>query len=160
MQLGILGFPKSGKTTLFNTLTTSHQVTDKYATSSQTNMGTAQVRDGRLAALRDLFNPKRYVPATVQYVDIPGITRGESAESLDLAKLKMVDALVHGMEIKGRMHGAYFIPDGHTLYAAQVLTQQLYGQVITTLRELHRCQRRPRTRLGILANLPSGRERD
>ena len=40
------------------------------------------------------------------------------------------------MEIKGRMHGAYFIPDGHTLYAAQVLTQQLYGQVITTLREL------------------------
>ena len=40
------------------------------------------------------------------------------------------------MEIKGRMHGAYFIPDGHTLYAAQVLTQQLYAQVITTLREL------------------------
>lgn len=95
MQLGILGLPKSGKTTLFNTLTASHQSTDKYATSSQTNMGTAQVRDTRLEALRDLFKPKRYVPATVQYVDIPGITKGESAESLDLAKLKMVDALVH-----------------------------------------------------------------
>ncbi|HEY4573460.1 MAG TPA: redox-regulated ATPase YchF [Thermoanaerobaculia bacterium] len=95
MELGILGFPKAGKTTLFNTLTASHQATDKYATSSQTNMGVAQVRDVRLEALRDLFNPKRYVPATVQYVDIPGITRGESAESLDLAKLKMVDALVH-----------------------------------------------------------------
>jgi len=52
------------------------------------------------------------------------------------AQNTMVDALVHGMEIKGRMHGGYFIPDGHTLYAAQVLTQQLYGQVITTLREL------------------------
>jgi 4-hydroxyphenylacetate 3-monooxygenase len=52
------------------------------------------------------------------------------------AQNTMVDALVHGMEIKGRMHGAYFIPDGHTLYAAQVLTQQLYGQVIATLREL------------------------
>ena len=95
MQLGILGLPKSGKTTLFNTLTASHQATDKYATSSQTNMGVATVRDARLEVLRDLFHPKRYVPATVQYVDIPGITKGESAESLDLAKLKTVDALVH-----------------------------------------------------------------
>src|SRR6185295_1127352 len=95
VQLGILGLPKSGKTTLFNTLTASHQATDKYATSSQTNMGVATVRDVRLETLRDLFHPKRYVPATVQYVDIPGIKKGESAESLDLAKLKTVDALVH-----------------------------------------------------------------
>lgn len=95
MQLGILGLPKSGKTTLFNTLTASHQATDKYSSSNQTNMGVANVRDVRLETLRDLFNPKRYVPATVQYVDIPGMKRGESAESLDLAKLKMVDALVH-----------------------------------------------------------------
>jgi GTP-binding protein YchF len=95
VQLGILGLPKSGKTTLFNTLTASHQATDKYATSSQTNMGVASVRDVRLEALRDLFQPKRYVPATVQYMDIPGIKKGESAESLDLAKLKTVDALVH-----------------------------------------------------------------
>jgi GTP-binding protein YchF len=95
VQLGILGLPKSGKTTLFNTLTASHQATDKFASSGQTNLGTATVRDSRLAQLRDLFNPKRYVPATVQYVDIPGIKRGESAESIDLGKLKMVDALVH-----------------------------------------------------------------
>jgi GTP-binding protein YchF len=95
VQLGILGLPKSGKTTLFNTLTASRQATDKYSTSAQTNMGAATVRDPRLVALRDLFNPKRYVPATVQYVDIPGMKRGESAESLDLAKLKTVDALVH-----------------------------------------------------------------
>ncbi|HEX7182876.1 MAG TPA: redox-regulated ATPase YchF [Thermoanaerobaculia bacterium] len=95
MQLGILGLPKSGKTTLFNTLTTSHQATDKFASSGQTNIGTATVRDTRLEQLRDLFKPKRYVPATVQYVDIPGIKRGESAESIDLAKLKTVDAMVH-----------------------------------------------------------------
>ncbi len=95
MQLGILGFPKSGKTTLFNTLTASQQATDKFASSGQTNMGTATVRDTRLEQLRDLFKPRRYVPATVQYVDIPGVKKGESAESLDLAKLKTVDALVH-----------------------------------------------------------------
>lgn len=95
MQLGILGLPKSGKTTLFNTLTASQQATDKFSSSAQTNLGTATVRDERLEKLRDLFHPKRYVPATVQYMDIPGIKRGESAESLDLAKLKIADALVH-----------------------------------------------------------------
>jgi GTP-binding protein YchF len=95
VQLGILGLPKSGKTTLFNTLTASHQATDKFASSAQTNMGTAQVRDTRLEQLRDLFKPKRYVPATVQYLDIPGLKRGEGAESVDLNKLKTVDALVH-----------------------------------------------------------------
>jgi GTP-binding protein YchF len=95
VQLGILGLPKTGKTTLFNTLTASAQVTDKFAASGQTNMGVATVRDGRLEQLRDLFVPRRYVPATVQYVDIPGVKRGEGAESLDLAKLKTVDALMH-----------------------------------------------------------------
>jgi GTP-binding protein YchF len=95
VQLGILGLPKSGKTTLFNTLTASQQATGKFAASAETHLGTAAVRDPRLEQLRDMFKPRRYVPATVQYVDIPGMKRGESAESLDLAKLKTVDALVH-----------------------------------------------------------------
>jgi 4-hydroxyphenylacetate 3-monooxygenase len=48
----------------------------------------------------------------------------------------MVDALVNAMEVKGGMVGRYFVPDAHTLYAAQVLTQQLYAQIITELRNL------------------------
>jgi GTP-binding protein YchF len=95
VQLGILGLSKSGKTTLFNTLTASQQATGKFGASAETHLGVAAVRDPRLEQLRDLFKPRRYVPATVQYVDIPGLKRGESAESLDLAKLKTVDALVH-----------------------------------------------------------------
>jgi ribosome-binding ATPase len=95
MQLGILGFPKVGKTTLFNILTASHQSTDKFSASRQTNVGVAQVPDPRLVQLRDLFSPKKYTPATVEYVDIPGIRKGEGAESLDLGKLRTVDALVH-----------------------------------------------------------------
>ncbi len=95
MQLGILGLQKAGKTTLFNTLTASHEATGKFLASEATHLGVAKVPDPRLAALRDLFNPKRYVPATVEYVDIPGLQKGEGAESLDLAKLKTVDALLH-----------------------------------------------------------------
>lgn len=47
-----------------------------------------------------------------------------------------IDAFVAAMEAKGSRHGRYFIPDRHTLYAAQTVAQQLYGKVITTLREL------------------------
>jgi hypothetical protein len=95
MQLGILGLPKVGKTTLFNTLTASRQETDKFAASKKTHVAVAKVPDARLAALRPLFQPKRYVPATIEYVDIPGIRSGEGSESLDLAQLRTVDALVH-----------------------------------------------------------------
>ncbi|MEO8198135.1 MAG: redox-regulated ATPase YchF [Thermoanaerobaculia bacterium] len=95
MQLGILGLQKAGKTTLFNTLTASHEATGKFLASDATHLGVAKVPDPRLAALRDLFHPKKYTPATVEYVDIPGLTKGEGAESLDLAKLKTVDALLH-----------------------------------------------------------------
>ncbi len=95
MQLGILGLPKVGKTTLFNTLTAAHEATGKFHASKRTHLGTARVPDQRLEQLRDLYNPKRYTPATVDYVDIPGIQKGQGSESLDLDKLRNVDALVH-----------------------------------------------------------------
>ncbi len=95
MQVGILGFAKAGKTTLFNLLTRSSRQTGKHATSNKTNVGVASVPDRRLVELRDLFGPRRFTPATVTYVDIPGVKKGEGAESLDLPSLREVDALIH-----------------------------------------------------------------
>lgn len=95
MQFGILGLPKVGKTTLFNTLTAADEATDKFSAGGSTHVGVARVPDPRLVQLRDLFNPRKYTPATVEYVDIPGIQKGEGSESLDLAKLKTVDGLLH-----------------------------------------------------------------
>ncbi len=94
MQLGILGLPKVGKTALFNALTASRQETDKFKASRSTNVGIARVDDPRLERLRDLYRPRRYVPAQVRFVDVPGIDRGRG-EALDLAELRMMDALVH-----------------------------------------------------------------
>ncbi len=94
MQLGILGLPKAGKTALFNALTASRQATGKFRASNTTNVGVAGVRDRRLEKLRDLYHPRRYVPAQVRFVDVPGIDRGRG-ETLDLAELRMMDALVH-----------------------------------------------------------------
>lgn len=95
MKAGIIGLPKTGKTTLFNILTAAGQSTDKYAVSTETHLGVATVRDRRLEQLRDMYSPKRYVPATVDYVDVPGIHKGEGAQSPDLVGLKDVNALVH-----------------------------------------------------------------
>ncbi len=95
MKAGIIGLPKTGKTTLFNILTGAERETDKFAVSKETHLGVASVPDRRLEQLRDLYNPRRYVPATVDYVDIPGLQPGEGAQSPDLVGLKEVDALVH-----------------------------------------------------------------
>ncbi|HEX4952210.1 MAG TPA: redox-regulated ATPase YchF [Thermoanaerobaculia bacterium] len=123
MELGIVGFPKSGKTTLFNTLTSSHQETDKFAASRKTNVGVAPVPDRRLEQLRDLFSPKRYVPATVTYVDVPGVKKGEGREGLDLAELKNVDALVH--VVRGFEDAEILHPEGSVDPARDVGTFDL-----------------------------------
>lgn len=94
MQLGILGLPKAGKTALFNALTVSRQATGKFRASKTTNVGIAVVGDRRLERLRDLYRPRRFVPAQVRFVDVPGIDRGRG-ETLDLAELRMMDGLVH-----------------------------------------------------------------
>ena len=52
------------------------------------------------------------------------------------AEVTMIDAFISAMEAKGSHYGLYFIPDRHTLYAAQTMAQQLYGKVVTTIREL------------------------
>ena len=104
MQLGILGLPKVGKTTLFNTLTSGEEATGKFHASKRTHLGTAKVPDPRLLQLSDLYRPKATIPATVDYVDIPGMRHpgggqaehgGGGGESLDLDKLRTVDALMH-----------------------------------------------------------------
>jgi 4-hydroxyphenylacetate 3-monooxygenase len=52
------------------------------------------------------------------------------------AKAAMVEAMLFGMEAGGRLHGEHFVPDRHMLYAAQVVTQELYPVFISTVREL------------------------
>lgn len=94
MKLGIVGRPKTGKTTLFNLLTRSHQSVDKFGAVRETHLGTAHVPDPRLDRLSALFKPKKHTPATVDFVDVPGIAKGEQ-EKIDFSALKNVDALVH-----------------------------------------------------------------
>jgi 4-hydroxyphenylacetate 3-monooxygenase len=80
-----------------------------------------------------LLGVARKIAETNGTLAFPGVreTLGQLA-----AEAGLVEGLVYGMEAKGATAGGYYIPDHHLLYSAQVLTQQLYGKVVTALREL------------------------
>jgi GTP-binding protein YchF len=83
LRLVIVGLPQSGKTTVFNALTRSEAVTGSFSTSeSEANLATVKVPDPRLDALTPLFNPKRVVPADVQYLDVAGLAKGVGEQGM------------------------------------------------------------------------------
>ena len=94
MKIGIIGFPQSGKTTLFNLLTGAEAAVSRPAARGKLNVGVARVPDERIARLVPLFKPERTVYATVEVVDLAGFERGERS-GLDVGDLRNADALLH-----------------------------------------------------------------
>src|SRR5437867_11028884 len=97
MRVGIFGFPKVGKTTLYNTLTGSSVPTDAYASGKpETHVGVAIVPDGRLDRLSSMFEPKKTTHARIEYLDVVGVEKGDAAKGETfLTELKNVEALMH-----------------------------------------------------------------
>ncbi len=91
MKVGIVGLPFVGKSTLFQLLTGVTPVPGKVEPRS----GIAQVPDTRLERLSEMFRPRRTTPATIEYVDLPGVSRGQGSSLVDLPALRGVDALLH-----------------------------------------------------------------
>ena len=94
MKLGIVGLPGVGKTTLFNALTGSQAETGGYGGSAKANIGQARVPDERLDWLADYYHPKKYSPATIDFVDVAGVSKGGKSSSI-LQGIRQTDALVH-----------------------------------------------------------------
>jgi len=103
MKIGLAGLPMSGKTTIFNMATRAQaQVRDFLAQSDEVNTGVIKVPDARLDYLTGIYKPKKTIHATVEFTDIPGVSKDEKGfSSKTLANIRTCDALMLVIRVFG-----------------------------------------------------------
>lgn len=96
LRAGLIGFPQTGKTALFQLLTSAREA-PRSGGKSDANVGVSRVPDERLDRLTALFNPRKRVPASVEFADIAGTggSKGGAQALLDVAPFRNADALLH-----------------------------------------------------------------
>ncbi|MFC2104516.1 redox-regulated ATPase YchF [Bacteroidota bacterium] len=100
LQCGIIGITNVGKSTLFNCMSNTKVETTNFAfSSSKSNIGVINVPDNRLLELEKLQPTEKLIPATVEIVDIPGLTKGanqgEGVGNKFLGDIRNTDSLIH-----------------------------------------------------------------
>jgi hypothetical protein len=94
MKIGLVGFPGSGKTTVFNALTGLSAETGYNAARGKTNLGVVKVPDARVDALANLYKPKKTTYAEIAFSDVAG-AEGRGLDEKTLAAMREMDALCH-----------------------------------------------------------------
>jgi GTP-binding protein YchF len=92
LRAALIGLPSSGKTTLFQLMTSAKEAPRG---KGDVNIGISRVPDARLDVLTSMYNPRKRVPATVEFTDIIGPAKSGAQALVDVAGYKNADALVH-----------------------------------------------------------------
>lgn len=115
MQIGIVGLPFSGKSTLFQAISKTH-LDPSALTRGEAHHAIVKVPDARLEKLVGVFSPKKTVHATIEFVDVVGLKRGESGSTQFttnfLSNVKTNDALVQVVRVFNNTSVPH--PDGST----------------------------------------------
>src|SRR6188508_621449 len=91
LHAAVIGFPSTGKSTLFQLMTS----VDASRGKGDVIIGISKVPDERLDRLTAMYNPKKRVPATVEFTDVIAPARTGASALVDVAGYKNADALVH-----------------------------------------------------------------
>src|SRR5436853_6025069 len=96
LRAALIGFASSGKTTLFQLMTSARETARAAHGKGETQIGISKVPDARLDRLTAMYNPKKRVPATIEFADLAMPVQAGAAQALvDVAAFKNADALVH-----------------------------------------------------------------
>jgi len=100
LNCGIIGLTNTGKTTIFNCMSNTKAESSNYAFSAtKSNKGMVEVPDPRLFEIDKRLKADKIVPATVEFVDLPGLAKGasegEGVGNKFLADVQQTDALIH-----------------------------------------------------------------
>ena len=168
MELAIIGFPQSGKSTVFQALTGGKGAAA--ARGARAGLGVVKVPDPRLDALAAMFKPSKVVPAEVTYLDIPGaaagLGKGKGIEGQFLNDLSRADALIHvaqafqnggGTDVQREVSSMEL----ELVFSDLSIIERRLGRIDTSLKGAKAQERESATReKELLARLKEGLERE
>jgi len=142
MEIGIIGLPNVGKSSLFNALTNAGAMSSNYPfTTIEPNVGVVPVPDKRLDRLFDIFKPPKKTPSAIKFVDIAGLVKGASqGEGLGnkfLANIREVDAVIHVVRLFKDDDVAHVMGEVDPVRDIEVIETELMLSDLETVEKLY-----------------------